>query len=208
MATRTLRRGLPRVPGGEPWPPGLAVDVGEGDVSTSPSSLGEQESASPVVAERESASPVVESAVASPVVDPVEAASPVVERGAERRDETHHAASAPPASVRRGLPRMPGGEPWPPAGVVPIGAEGVSSRSASPSSLDEQESAPPAVAAAVASPVVESAAPSPVVERGAQRRDETRHAASAAATASSVRRGLPRTPGAVSYTHLTLPTKA
>ena len=63
MATRTLRRGLPRVPGGEPWPPGLAVDVGEGDVSTSPSSLGEQESASPVVAERESASPVVESAV-------------------------------------------------------------------------------------------------------------------------------------------------
>ncbi|WP_455903682.1 cytochrome b/b6 domain-containing protein [Microbacterium sp.] len=204
MATRTLRRGLPRVPGGEPWPPGLAVDVGEGDVSASPSPLGEQESASPVVAERESASPVVESAVASPVVDPVEAASPVVEREAERRDETRHAASAPPASVRRGLPRMPGGEPWPPAGVVPVGAEGVSSRSASPSSLDEQESAPPAVAAAVASPVVESAAPSPVVEsaasspvveRGAQRRDETRHAASAAATASSVRRGLPRTPG-------------
>ncbi|WP_243408792.1 cytochrome b/b6 domain-containing protein [Microbacterium sp. TPD7012] len=53
------------------------------------------------------------------------------------------AAAVTPApgesSVRRGLPRVAGGEPWPPAGTAPASGD-VSSRSASPSSLDDRES--------------------------------------------------------------------
>ncbi|WP_407359840.1 cytochrome b/b6 domain-containing protein [Microbacterium sp. LBN7] len=53
------------------------------------------------------------------------------------------AAAATPApgesSVRRGLPRVVGGEPWPPAGTAPASGD-VSSRSASPSSLDDRAS--------------------------------------------------------------------
>ncbi|WP_447913759.1 cytochrome b/b6 domain-containing protein [Microbacterium phyllosphaerae] len=215
MATRMLRRGLPRVRGGEPWPPGVAVDDAESDSSPSapPSSLDERETASPVV-ESAVASPVVESAVASPVVESA-APSPVVERGAQRRDETRHVASAAvtASSVRRGLPRTSGGEPWPPAGVTPAGADGVSSRSASPSSLSEQQSASSSslsaqqnasdVAAAVASPVLEHAlSPSASGSSTGEPAISASVASAAEPTAGQaveqtgpVRRGLPRVAG-------------
>ncbi|KQR36516.1 cytochrome b/b6 domain-containing protein [Microbacterium sp. Leaf159] len=204
MATRILRRGLPRVRGGEPWPPGAAVDDAESDSSPSapPSSLEERETASPVV-ESAVASPVVESAVASPVVESA-APSPVVERGAQRRDETRHVASAAvtASSVRRGLPRTSGGEPWPSAGVTPAGADGVSTRSASSFSLNEQENAS-AVAAAVASPVLEQSA-SPSVSGSSTGEPATSASVASAAEPTagqaveqtgSVRRGLPRIAG-------------
>lgn len=46
------------------------------------------------------------------------------------------------ASVRRGLPRTPGGEPWPPAGTEVV--ESVSARSAAPAAIDDREDATPA----------------------------------------------------------------
>ncbi|WP_311245467.1 cytochrome b/b6 domain-containing protein [Microbacterium sp. WCS2018Hpa-23] len=206
MATRMLRSGLPRVRGGEPWPPGVAVDE-PGDESAAspsapPSSLDERETAAPVV-ESAVASPVAESAVASPGIETA-APSPVVERGAQRRDETRHVASAAVtvSSVRRGLPRTSGGEPWPPAGVTPAGADGVSSRSASPSSLNEQENAS-AVAAAVASPVVEHASSRSASASSIEEAAASASVASAAEPTAgqaveqtgSVRRGLPRVAG-------------
>ncbi|PKQ34748.1 MAG: hypothetical protein CVT61_09680, partial [Actinobacteria bacterium HGW-Actinobacteria-11] len=47
MATRMLRRGLPRVPGGDPWPPADAVAVEAAD-ALEPSDVSLPEAAVPV----------------------------------------------------------------------------------------------------------------------------------------------------------------
>lgn len=87
MNVPSLRRGLPREPGGEPWPP-------EG--ATPPA-------ATPPGAAVPSAKPPV---ATPPVATPPVASPP--------------AATAPgAASLRQGLPRTPGGEPFPPAAVAP-----------------------------------------------------------------------------------------
>ncbi|MFZ8755979.1 cytochrome b/b6 domain-containing protein [Microbacterium sp. HMH0099] len=120
---RTPRRGLPRVPGGEPWPPAA---------SDAP---GPQGSAEPAVVESEdragigrkpaadpNAAPVSDSAGVGAVASGVPGAEPVSDSAgvgavasgvpeAGRRD-----AASP--GVRRGLPREPGGEPWPPISQI------------------------------------------------------------------------------------------
>ena len=96
--TGTVRRGLPRRPGGDPWPPaGEAAVVAE-----------------PVV---EVVAPAVASVAAAPGAAQAEAAGPV---GAESPKVTAGAGAA--RTIRRGLPRVPGGEPWPPAGLAPVAA--------------------------------------------------------------------------------------
>jgi thiosulfate reductase cytochrome b subunit len=92
-----LRRGLPRTPGGEPWPPASTVGVGAAHA------VGAQ--SVPTVREIASAAPV-----ASTVEDAVTEDSPHATVDA--------AGLAPSDTARRGLPRTPGGEPWPPAGTV------------------------------------------------------------------------------------------
>lgn len=97
--TASVRRGLPREAGGEPWPPASFVPQG-------------------------STAPVAPSAVAAPA-EPLPAAatatlvegSPaVVGVGAETQGgAAGRASSSAVRPVRRGLPRVPGGEPWPPA---------------------------------------------------------------------------------------------
>ncbi|PFG43532.1 cytochrome b561-like protein [Isoptericola jiangsuensis] len=77
--TRVVRRGLPRVPGGEPWPP-----------------------ATTVTGRPEASSDEPDDPAAAPVTDQVAVAATV---GA--------------IALRRGLPRVAGGEPWPPAGLAP-----------------------------------------------------------------------------------------
>ena len=79
-----LRRGLPRVPGGEPWPPAGTVEVADAPVEAA----------------------LVEAA-------PIEAAPTPV------------SADTVEVPLRRGLPRVPGGEPWPPAGTVKVAAPAV-----------------------------------------------------------------------------------
>lgn len=79
-----LRRGLPRVPGGEPWPPAGTVEVADAPVEAA----------------------LVEAA-------PIEAAPTPV------------SADTGEVPLRRGLPRVPGGEPWPPAGTVKVAAPAV-----------------------------------------------------------------------------------
>jgi len=98
-----MRRGLPRTPGGEPWPPAgaAAADVGSAGMA----------------APAEVSAPIVEPAEvsASPVVARVETSSTVERPVASLPRATDEGAG----SLRRGLPRSPGGEPWPPAGRVP-----------------------------------------------------------------------------------------
>jgi thiosulfate reductase cytochrome b subunit len=99
---RRIRRGLPRVPGGEPWPAAGAV------------------AAASVIA-----SAPVASAEAAVLPSPV-ATAPTTPDAAPEATET---VTAPVAAtidgvrpLRRGLPRVAGGEPWPPAGSAPAPA--------------------------------------------------------------------------------------
>ncbi|CAH0181881.1 cytochrome b/b6 domain-containing protein [Microbacterium sp. Bi128] len=94
--TATVRRGLPRVPGGEPWP--AAED-------------GAPRAAAAATAPEPAAAPV-------PRVDPPEATVPEVTVPA-----AVGAASTAGLALRRGLPRAPGGEPWPPAAIRPTDRE-------------------------------------------------------------------------------------
>src|SRR5690606_23757373 len=102
MASRMLRRGLPRVAGGDPWPPAGEVDVADAAVTTA---------AEPSVAESAPAAaaepaPTTAAAESAPVAEPVEAPAAV---------PSPSAISGTGVTARRGLPRTPGGEPWPPA---------------------------------------------------------------------------------------------
>ncbi|MBZ6372736.1 MAG: cytochrome b/b6 domain-containing protein, partial [Microbacterium hominis] len=113
-----LRRGLPRVPGGEPWPPAGVAPAG----AASPAGAAPAASIPIEVAQ------AVASAPANPQITPPEsdaAASAPVQVAHSAGIEPAFPRVAPPESataLRRGLPRVPGGEPWPPAGVAPAGA--------------------------------------------------------------------------------------
>ncbi|RPF19914.1 cytochrome b/b6 domain-containing protein [Myceligenerans xiligouense] len=123
----TLRRGLPRVAGGEPWPPagvvrldhssapavtpsaGPPAAVGETTDVGGPADVGEG------VATTAADSPVAVEAPAAPVPASAEdtpaasgPAGPTVESVAEQ------------VTLRRGLPRVAGGEPWPTAETATV----------------------------------------------------------------------------------------
>ena len=139
----TVRRGLPRIRGGEAWPPAGVVAASALDAVAAP------EVVAPGVverAERDETRSVPEGVSsrapeASSLNDPVGAAA-----------SSAAVASGAPATgsvLRRGLPRVAGGEPWPPAGTVVVVAEraerdearqvpeGVSSRAPEASSLND-----------------------------------------------------------------------
>ncbi|KJL41789.1 MULTISPECIES: cytochrome b/b6 domain-containing protein [Microbacterium] len=135
----TLRRGLPRVPGGEPWPPA-------GEAPVVPQSLAagaETDHAPEVTAEQQ------------------EADSTAVPQRAPATPRAAAPGSAPTASgdgakaLRRGLPRVAGGEPWPPAGYAPT-ATAAPVTDAEPPSVHEASAA---VASGVAATVSETPAP-------------------------------------------------
>lgn len=116
----TLRRGLPRVSGGEPWPPAGEVEgadaVAAEAAADAPRAVERAEGETKRVeqAERvETAAPVAEEgfdslAVAQPVSSPAAAPSSL----------NDPQGTAAVMALRRGLPRTPGGEPWPPEDVV------------------------------------------------------------------------------------------
>ena len=144
MATRMLRRGLPRVPGGEPWPPADAAPPDAGapdaasrldtsgadtpDVGPFPAKEPTSGVSSPGLSHGETAATVAASspsAAPSGVASSDRAGSGVV-AGSDAAAEPRAAAEPATASdagsvgggIRRGLPRVPGGEPWPPAGIA------------------------------------------------------------------------------------------
>ncbi|GAB2706989.1 thiosulfate reductase cytochrome b subunit [Microbacterium marinum] len=108
MATnaRTVRRGLPRASGGEPWPP-ADTDAPATDVASADA---------PVVA---AAAPET-AAVAGTAAAQGTAAGPGTRDAASDAGSAHGAS--PEGRVRRGLPREAGGEPWPPVSTVDAAA--------------------------------------------------------------------------------------
>src|SRR6476619_2195179 len=99
--TRTLRQGLPRFVGGEPWPPPGTAHIRE---------LVETQgvrSTTPILAD-----------AAEPAVSALSAAPDPRDRTSEPQASAttvQPAGQTVPHVLRRGLPRLVGGEPWPPA---------------------------------------------------------------------------------------------
>jgi thiosulfate reductase cytochrome b subunit len=183
---RMLRRGLPRVPGGEPWPPAdAAAETTAGETAGSQAAGASVGAATGAAVAAAGAAETV--AAGSTRAGSTGAGSAEVSPSREAAEEVAVAAGPSATSVetpavaeggalRRGLPRVAGGEPWPPASSVR------SSRSTAAPSV-------PAVAAATAAPDVtasdSSAPPSAPAE-----------AAPPTAAGRPIRTGLPRTTAA------------
>ena len=162
-----LRRGLPRVPGGEPWPPAGTVDVADAQVEDAPVGAGAagDGAAAPVVGATETTEvplrrglPRVPGGEPWPPAGTVRVAAPAA--AAETADvaEPAHTIEVP---LRRGLPRVEGGEPWPPAGAVRVAAPApVAEPTPEPQPEPETEPAAP-VAATVVDDAVAKTAPEP-----------------------------------------------
>ncbi len=117
-AASSLRRGLPRVAGGDPWPPSDSI----------------RPAAAAAAATAETPSPTV-----AATVEAVPAAAPA-QASAAAASAVPAAAASGGAALRRGLPRVDGGEPWPPAGVVAAAsapAEGVPGSANAPAEVTE-----------------------------------------------------------------------
>ncbi|MDN4482206.1 cytochrome b/b6 domain-containing protein [Demequina lignilytica] len=97
--TAALRRGLPRVPGGEPWPLAPAATGDDAGALTG---------ATPVAVTLTAGAPAATSTTAVATASSVPG-DPAPGAGRPRGE----------VALRRGLPRVPGGEPWPPAGWAP-----------------------------------------------------------------------------------------
>ncbi|PQZ49940.1 MULTISPECIES: cytochrome b/b6 domain-containing protein [unclassified Microbacterium] len=198
MATRMLRRGLPRTPGGEPWPPADAVAVEETavDVAVVDVTVGDavatqapiEHAMTPDVAT--AVDPVVSTDAAhpAPVIStaPTAGAAPVATTGASK--------------VRRGLPRVPGGEPWPPAQTASPTAAAVPAAHATVPVSNVAAVAPGSSAPAVAPPaptraVSAPAASAPAVSAPAVSAPAASAPAAQTAAADGIRRGLPRVVG-------------
>jgi thiosulfate reductase cytochrome b subunit len=96
--TSVIRRGLPRVPGGEPWPPASLADP---DPAPTPAPA-------PAPHPDQLISRIQDVSVPD---SPDSAGSADLAGGVA-------AGGGAAGGVRRGLPRVPGGEPWPPASLV------------------------------------------------------------------------------------------
>jgi len=154
---RTVRRGLPRTPDGEPWPPAGEAPI---EVAAVVETAVDAAAAAPAVAEPA----VAESQVAAPALP-----------GPSSR------ASGPRsgASLRRGLPRVAGGEPWPPADFAPAVVAAQVVEDAQVAERAQRGEAPVAAAAASSGP----SSPTSGLR------------SAAAVSDTALRRGLPRTKG-------------
>ncbi|MGO3678870.1 MAG: cytochrome b/b6 domain-containing protein, partial [Microbacteriaceae bacterium] len=102
MATYTgqVRQGLPRTPGGEPWPAGGALATTEATVQAAPAPVADAPVAAPAPAQ---------------AVQEATAQAPVAQQAPEQEAPAQPVAPAPQAGsaqvLRQGLPRVAGGEP-------------------------------------------------------------------------------------------------
>jgi len=185
----TLRRGLPRTPGGDAWPPAGVVasdarasaDVASGDER----SVAVDSAALSVPAAGESLSPAsVATSVGEDVAPGAAEHATAVSASADPLREGS-AAAAGGSPLRRGLPRVRGGEPWPPTGVaVPGGAASAPAPvvQADAARIAEASQASSSAPAATAAAPAASAVDIPSAER-------------TTASGTSLRRGLPRVAG-------------
>ena len=162
-----LRRGLPRVAGGDAWPPAGIVPAG----------------ATPALASADGAASVSPAPVASAAEPTVDASAPAVTAAAASPAAPATAAVSTP--LRRGLPRTRGGEAWPPASAV---AATTASPAAPAATAAAAAATPTEVAAAVPAAVSGAAT-------GATAAGHAVAAAAASTAGEPLRRGLPRTTG-------------
>ncbi|MFC4628335.1 cytochrome b/b6 domain-containing protein [Promicromonospora alba] len=171
----TVRRGLPRVAGGEPWPPTAVVRVDRSPaLAVTPDAGPPAVASSTAVVDEETVAATADSPATADVPAAVGPAGPSADTVTEQ------------VALRRGLPRIAGGEPWPPAETVtvqrrvavapvaatvptatePSRAELADGRSSAPEpaqpvpvpSAAESESAPAVQAPAAVEPVLETPA--------------------------------------------------
>lgn len=159
--SRPLRRGLPRVAGGEPWPPADAAGpaTAESPVAPSPGAAspgsGSPGAASPgaaslaagIAATAASPSPRRQSPSPAPAHATVDAAASGPASAQTSAPEQDPAAEDAGRPVRRGLPRVAGGEPWPPPGLfavasAPASAAAPAAASAPPPAEPETDTFP------------------------------------------------------------------
>ncbi|MBU4466291.1 MAG: cytochrome b/b6 domain-containing protein, partial [Actinobacteria bacterium] len=146
---RGIRRGLPRVAGGEPWPPAATAPVMAARVAVElPQMAASDASARPIganeAARGEGLSAELPQMVASDAADGSSGATEVV-------------------GVRRGLPRVAGGEPWPPADFVAASRESaVAAASASTPAHPAAAASPQAVTTAPVEPSAPAASAAPL----------------------------------------------
>ncbi|MFC7269337.1 cytochrome b/b6 domain-containing protein [Microbacterium fluvii] len=188
----TVRRGLPRVPGGEPWPPASFAAVGAA-ASASVSA------ADPPAAVAASAPDTSRDMAASVVADAAQRRE-VPYRGADGEPQAADAADAP--AVRRGLPRVAGGEPWPPAeftarrpgaAASAVASTVVAGTETTSAAQTTAPAAPAAPAAAPAAPQTPAELAGSVAAEAAQRQEVSTRETETTAVAT-VREPLPFTP--------------
>ena len=188
MATfgSSVRRGLPRVPGGEPWPPAGAAPGTNGN-GVAPAGAPLVEAAQHV--ESDSTPRGVTPEVAAATVPETQVTQHPGADAATPRVATPVASAPGARAVRRGLPRVPGGEPWPPAGVVPAAAARATAEVAAVAATEAATR--PEVTPSEGATREEVA---PVVAAGAEAAQEVTPSA-AGEGAKALRRGLPRVAG-------------
>lgn len=114
----SVRRGLPRVHGGEPWPPASVVSVSSAAAPQPPLTTTPASNASNAVRTDSNAPASHESAVRGATSDQSAGAKPSAPTGVpSMKGSALNSGSGEP--LRRGLPRVSGGEAWPPAGFAP-----------------------------------------------------------------------------------------
>lgn len=188
-----LRQGLPRVPGGEPWPVG-GVTASQAATTVAPSVATEPEVPGITPDVRGTAVPAE-----ADVVDTAEASPVTSETAAQPADPATPAASSPwERMLRRGLPRVPGGDPWPAEGALP-GEAPVMAASRTEVSASEAAAPDPVstTQAVTESAVVADSAPA-TAEPASAPAPQVPVASTAAEVATSdvpLRRGLPRVVG-------------
>ena len=166
VAGTSLRRGLPRVAGGDPWPPASApaATSAPAPAATTVAASSARDLAEGTGTSREEA---VQSATSRAVdAQPADAAAGAATQPAA---SAAVATTGDGASLRRGLPRVAGGEPWPPAGSARITAasaatdastlEGPGARVAAPAAGAAASAPQTAVALASAEPDVSTPLP-------------------------------------------------
>jgi thiosulfate reductase cytochrome b subunit len=195
MATRKLRRGLPRVKGGEAWPPAIEVeDATLPAAAAAPASSADaaapsaRDLAESTGTSREEA---VQSATSRAVDEPAQSAPDA----AAVQPAPPPAAAAPAAagtSLRRGLPRVAGGDPWPPVSSSPVAS--TPAAAVAPSAPDLAESTETSREETVQSATSRAVDAQPVTA-GAPASTQPVAPAAATVEGATLRRGLPRAAG-------------
>ncbi|MGO3343259.1 MAG: hypothetical protein ACTIK1_12985, partial [Glutamicibacter arilaitensis] len=127
---QSIRQGLPRVAGGDPWPPAeLIAAVADTALPADP------------VADHAGEQPVPEQAAPSQAPASAEPEPAAVHEAPAQAEVAEEAAAPLPGArtLRQGLPRVAGGSAWPPASVAVASSV--------------PEAAPSAVSAPVSEPV-------------------------------------------------------